>query len=513
MMCLKYKKAIANDEQNVYVELPIFNNYSLTKSSQDISYSDFCCDYTGYTKEDLPEKYQEVQIIDENNIIGFGYIDNYKFDELREVDIETTINIGLLTPKKLATLKTVIAVGKYEISDLLNIILEPLINEGFEIAEMDITTSQATVNFLAETVEYCMNNLSNKYNFWWHIDENKKIHIRSIESMFNEEPRFIYDNDNRIKGLEYLKPSTESDDYANVIVFKNVRVYETSFYSENNLAKTINPLLNEYNKTIKNGEIINFNYPIDVKNVKRAIGEDTIIPEGFDILYVFSFEFTYNDNTTSSASITYTDTNGIVYNNIGIEDDTKEISLQKDTFFDSLVTGFKFNNENKTIKKITTIISNNILVYNVNKVYNDKGIQSKKGIINQTGIVERIVDMNESWKTKKELVEIASSYINKNSFNYANEIEVKIDNDALKVGDIVKINKLMVDGVYVVTKIIQNFDRDTEYYVTLKNANMLKNFVDIFRSEPEQIDDMKLYNISVSHYIEEEIQEVHEVVK
>lgn len=513
MMYLKYKKAISNNEQNIYVELPIFNNYSLTKSSQDISYSDFCCDYTGHTKEELPEKYQEVQIIDKNNIIGFGYIDNYEFDELREVDIETTINISLLTPRKLATLKTVIAVGKYEIIDLLNIILEPLINEGFEIEEINISKSQATVNFLAETVEYCMDNLSNKYNFWWYIDENKKIYIKSIENMFDEEPQYIYDNNNTIRGLEYLKPRTESDDYANVVVFKNVRVYETSFYSKNDIVKTTNPLLNEYTKVIKNGEIIDFNYPIDIKNVKRAVGEDTIINAGFDILYVFSIEFTYNDNTRSSASITYTDTNGIVFNNIGIEDDTKEISLQKDVFFDSLATGFKFNNENKTIKEITAIISDNILAYNVNKVYNDKGIQSKKGIINETGIVERIVDMNQSWKTKKELVEIASSYINKNSLNYANEIEMKIDNDALNVGDTVKIDKLMVDGVYVVTEKIQRYDKDTEYYIILKNANMLKNFVDIFRSEPEQIDDTKLYNISVSHYIEEEIQEVHEVVK
>ena len=513
MMYLKYKKAISNNNQNIYVELPIFNNYSLTKSSQDISYSNFCCDYTGHTKDELPEKYQEVQIIEKNNIIGFGYIDNYEFDELREVDIETTININLLTPKKLATLKTVIAVGKYEISDLLNIILEPLTNEGFEIAEINISTSQATVNFLAETVEYCLDNLSNKYNFWWHIDEKKKIYIKSIENMFNEEPIYTYDNDNSIRGLEYLKPRTESDDYANVVVFKNVRVYETSYYSKNNLGKTINPLLSEYNKTIKNGETINFNYPIDIKNIKRAVGEDAIITAGINTLYVFSIEFTYNDNTTSNASITYTDTSGIVYNNIGIGDDTKEISLQKDAFFDSLVTGFKFNNTNKTIKEITAIISDNILVYNVNKVYNDKGIQAKKGIINQTGIVERIVDMNESWKTKKELVEIASSYINKNSLNYANEIEMKIDNDALNVGDTVKIDKLMVDGIYVVTEKIQRYNKETEYYITLKNANMLKSFVDIFRSEPGQIDDTKLYNVSVSHYIEEEIQEVHEVIK
>lgn len=509
MMYLKY----INSSLEEYIELPIFNSYYMTKSSQDVLYSDFTCDYTGHTKEELPEKYQEVEIIENNKIIGFGYIDNYEFDELREVDVDITIHISLLTPKKLATLKTVIAVGKYEITDLLNIILEPLIHEGFEISEMNISTSQATVNFLAETIEYCLNNLSNKYNFWWHIDENKKIYIRSIESMFNSDPKNIYDNENRIAGLEYLKPKTESDDYANVIVFKNVRIYETSFYSENNLAKTINPLLSEYDKVIKNGETINFNYPIDIKNVKRAIGEDTQIPAGFDMLYVFSMEFTYNDNTTSSATISYTDTNGLVYTNIGIEDDTKEISLQRDLFFSSLVTGFKFNNENKTIKKITTIISDNILAYNVNKVYNDKGIQSKKGIINQTGIVEKIVDMNESWKTKKELVEIASSYINNNSLNYANEIEMKIDRDILNVGDIVKINKLMVDGVYVVIKVIQRYTTDTEYFITLKNANMLKNFVDVFRSEPEQIDDSKLYNISVSHYDEEEIQEVHEVIK
>lgn len=496
------------------VELPVYNDYNITKSSQDISYSDFSCDYTGHTKNELPERYQEVEIIENNKTIAFGYIDSYEFGELRESDIETNINISLLTPKKIATLKTVIAVGNYEMEELLNIILEPLINEGYEIAKLNIAKSQVTVNFLVETVEYCMDNLSNKYNFWWHIDENKKIYIESIENIFKAKPKYIYDNQNHIKGLEYLKPKVNSDDYANVIVFKNVRVYEKSFYEESDLARTINPLIDKYNKNIKDGETIDFNYPIDIKNIKRAIGEEEQIISGFDTLYVFNIVFTYTDNTTSSASITYTDTNGISYNNIGVEDDTQEISLQKDSFFDSLVVGFKFNNQNKTIKKITSIMSDNILAYNVNKVYNDKGIQSKKGIINETGIVEKIVDMNESWKTKRDLVEIASTYINKNSLNYADEIEMQLDRDIFNVGDTIQINKLMVDGIYVVTKIVQQYSNNSDQYiVTLKNANMLENFVDIFRGEPEQVNESKLYNISISHYDEEEIQEIHEVEK
>lgn len=485
------------------IELPVYKGCSVKKSSQDIVYSDIKCDYLGHTKEELPERYQEVQLIENNKIIAIGYIESFEFDNLRETDIDLDISFTLLSPKKLATLKTAIAIGTFKLNDLLQLVLDPLINEGFVIQEIDIGNNQVTVNFLAETVEYCMNNLSSKYNFWWYIDENKNIYIKNIENMLKGKEKYIYDNMHSIKGLEYIKPITNSDNYANVIIFKNVRVYEKTFYNEGEPSKTEKPLLKDYNINIKNFDTIEFDYPIDIKN-PHLNEEDNGVTTFFYIRYK------YTDNSTNYASIVY-DNGTISFENCEVENDNIEISLIRDSFFKNLVVGFRFNNSDKTIKEITYLSSDNILVYTINKIYNDKGIYTKKGKISKTGIVEKIINMNESWKTKEELIEIASSYINKNSFAFADEIQMQLDENVFNIGDIIKINKLMVDGVYIVTTI--NIQDNEEYLVTLKNANMLNNFIDVFRGEPEQVSETKAYNILVTHYSEEEILEKHEVVR
>ena len=182
--------------------LDVYNNYEITKSSQDVVYSDLQCDFTGRTAEELPEKYQEVSLVDidnlnNENVLYFGYVESYNFGEMRELDVDTTINLTLFSPMKLATLRTTIAIGTYQLKDLLqNTILDPLIEEGFKIKEIDITDRQVTTNYLVKSVEYCMNNLSNKFNFWWFIDEYKNIYIKDITKLISQEPRHIYDNEN-----------------------------------------------------------------------------------------------------------------------------------------------------------------------------------------------------------------------------------------------------------------------------------------------------------------------------
>jgi hypothetical protein len=182
------------------VELEIQDGYTIDKSSHNVAYSDIVCGWNEDITE-FPERYQEVQIvnIDNNKVKEYGYIDSFDFGEMRETDVERDINISLMTPMKLTTLRTIIANGTYNLIELLqNIILTPLIYDGFEIAKIDITDHQVTVNFTCETIEYCMNNLSNKFNFWWFIDENKKIYITDVEILKNNEPAYTYNNDNRI---------------------------------------------------------------------------------------------------------------------------------------------------------------------------------------------------------------------------------------------------------------------------------------------------------------------------
>nr|DAJ75856.1 MAG TPA: hypothetical protein [Caudoviricetes sp.] len=511
-------------------ELNIFGDYNINKSSQDMTYSDINCDFTGHTKEELPEKYQEVKIVEKNgnnygNILYMGYVESYSFGEMRETDIETDLRISLYSPKKMSTLRTTIAKGTFNLKELIaDKILTPLIDDGFILKTLNISNNNVTVNFTMETIEYCMNNLSNKYNFWWYIDENKNIYVEDISIMLSKKPQYIYDNNNIIPYLLYIKPTITSGGYANVVNFKNVRIYEYSNLEMNGttINSSYNPLINnQITTTIKKDGQIDFNYPCDIT-------KDNILKSGISIgkteysyLYGLHIKGKYNDNSTFEFYIRYNkNTNQLeTTSNIGFEgneqDSEKEFLLIRDAFFKNLIIGFRYNNENKTLKSFELLQSDSALIWNINRMYNDNAIYEKKGVISDTGIVETTIDMNGSWKTLQELREIGSSYINKNSLSFDGEIELKVDTYCdIKIGDIIKINKMFFNDSYIVTKIQTNMMyNEKQWFITCKNANMLDNFIDVFRTENEQENDDKAYKISIVHYVEEKINEVFEVIK
>ena len=161
------------------------------------------------------------------------------------------------------------------------------------------------------------------------------------------------------------------------------------------------------------------------------------------------------------------------------------------------------------------MISDTALIWNIIRFFHSSEINSKKGIVNDSGVVEKIIDMNKQWKTFPELQEIAVSSINNNLLGEC-EVEMQMDNDnGLSVGDLFRIDRddFLVDGDYVITSIKeQHKSGDVEYTFTLKNTNMLGNYIDVFRSTEEQQPDDKIYNVSVIDYVEDTIREVHEVV-
>lgn len=439
---------------------------------------------------------------------------------MRETDIETDINITLLSPMTLTTLRTATAIGTYKLRDLIQNILLPLLEDGFTISELEITNREITVNYLVETIEYCMNNLSNKFNFWWFIDEHKGIHIKDISNMFKSNPKHIYDDVHRIGGLQYIKPSISSDNYANVINFKNVRIYETSrlAFNGNTIVESHNPLIDKQITTIKKDGQINFNFPVDINkdNIKKSAISNGVIYGGECGLSVSG---TYSDNSNFKFYIGYNyDTgNYEMSNNIGYDGDTnkeKEFLLIRDSFFSNLITGFKFNNENKNIKSITEIKSDSVLIWNINKMYNDKAIADKRGIVSKTGIIEYTIDMNESWKTIQELQDIGASYMDKNGLKFDGSLEVLTDRNIFNVGDTFYINRMIFEGTYIVTQIQQiRSNNDDDYVVTCKNANLLNSFIDIFRNEKEQENSDKTFQVYITHYNQDEITESHEVVQ
>ena len=99
------------------VKLPVLDNYNIAKSSQELTFSDLKCDFTGHQKADLPEKYQEVMVVEESEtnqetLLYTGYIENYVFDEMRELDEDINISFTLISPQKIASFRTCLAVEK-----------------------------------------------------------------------------------------------------------------------------------------------------------------------------------------------------------------------------------------------------------------------------------------------------------------------------------------------------------------------------------------------------------------
>lgn len=440
---------------------------------------------------------------------------------MRETDIETDINITLLSPMKMATLRTTTAVGTYQLKDLIeNIILLPLIDDGFTVGDFEIKDRQITVNYLVETIEYCLNNLSNKFNFWWFIDEYKAIHIRDISNMFRGISDHVYDDTQRIPGLQYIKPSVSSDNYANVINFKNVRIYEYSRlnFNELNTTEKHNPLIDKQITTIKKDGQINFNHPVDMNknNIIKSATSNGIIQ---GIWYGIYVKGTYSDNSifTFYVAYNYDTDNYEMSSNVGYDGDTnteKEFLLIRDSFFSNLIVGFKYNNESKNIKSIIEIKSDSALIWNVNKMYNDKAISEKRNITSKTGIIEYTIDMQASWKTIQELQEIGASYMEKNGLKYDGIIELATDRKIFEIGDTFYINKMLFNGVYIITEIQQIYsNNDMQYIVICKNSNFLNSFIDVFRGEAEQENTDKAFQVYITHYNQDEVSESHEVVQ
>lgn len=156
----------------------LLKNLKYKKSNNEVTFQDFTIDFSKGTILDLPLKYQECKIYKKNDELEFtGFVNTFKFADMKlDASIEgREMTLNVLSPLKMATIRTVTIIGTMTKKQAIQRILEPLLNDGFTIKEMNVPEGQITLNFIAQTVEYCMNNVGFKINVFGILTKKRKF--------------------------------------------------------------------------------------------------------------------------------------------------------------------------------------------------------------------------------------------------------------------------------------------------------------------------------------------------
>ena len=526
----------------------VIDNIQTTKSSREVTFNELTLDFTGKPISALPIKYQEVLVADydiindvyiEKEKIFVGYVEDFELPEMKLKDENRRLKLSLLSPMALASLKSVSAMGTYKLETLVRKLIQPLLDDGFVLKEINLKDTEVQVNYLLETIEYCLNRQSNKNNFWWYIDENKNIYINDIDYQFSKEPTLRYDDSNLIKGLSAITPSMEATDYCNVVNFKNVRIYNFSYYFKR--FQSVDGEREEIKKepfiepgmVVNKNDTITFSHPIDItiENIKKSINSNGLGIKNFISSIgekILDYPLFCSIGGTE-VSIRLVGDN-LVFKNCGFtEENTIEnrytFELIRDSFFKNLIVGIRYNGETQLVVDDDSIFSNSALMYTRLRFTDDLEVQKCKGKINKSGQIEKIVDMGEQWKTYDEMREIAKSYIHINN-SQVDTITLKIDNYTdenininCSIGDIVEVEKeeFCVNDKYIITDIELNSkqtDKDfKEWTIQARNYNYLENFIDLFRAQEQQEVEDKNNILITTDYQEEKVIEVYEVIE
>lgn len=495
--------------------------YKFKMSNSQVTFQDVTIDFTDGTIADIPYKYQECKIIKNNEVIFFGFLDTPKISTMK-IDAQKEgreLTLTLLSPLKMATIRTITLIGTYAVRTAVTRILQPLIDDGYTIKEMNIADGQITVNFILATVEYCMNNIGFKRNIFWFINEKKEIFINSVEYLFAKVPSAeITEQTGRESGLHSIQPTIDDIDYANIINFKNVRlIYSTM------VDVTDYPVVKADGR-IKKGDTITFDNPIILdENFLRNNVEESVEKENYfydlDIVIVcdngtlktYYSRLNLMDSSDSNTYNKYLNSGNFSFNNDG--GDEKEIVLQRDQFFSNLITGFKWNVDSSAT--IIIVRSDTALRYTTMKFVYSNEIEKLKGIISVSGQIEKTIDYNSKWTTLKQLITYARSLIVQNS-NVINQIVLKYDkNPNLVVGDIVSIDKesFYIKGNFAVSNLsyTYNNDNDETWEITAKNSDIISSYIDMFRPKEQQENKNNVESMILSEFIEETFSETHTI--
>ena len=150
------------------------------------------------------------------------------------------------------------------------------------------------------------------------------------------------------------------------------------------------------------------------------------------------------------------------------------------------------------------------------RLINNQEILANQGKISTTGQVEKIVDVKGKWFSKSDIVNYARSLLQENT-NQSDVAKLSFkgtDLETYNIGDkfIINIEELFINDTFVVTdtnyRIKNNIE---ELNLTLRTANVLENYIDLFRRDLSQDNEEQTNNILTSPFVEENITVSHEV--
>ena len=237
----------------------MLDNCGFKSSNNEVTFNDVKIDFTGCSLKDIPFKYQKIEVVEiegeQEEVIFTGYLDTIKPSFVtKKKNGYRELALTLLSPLKMATVRTISLIGTYTKEECIRRILQPLVDDGFMIEKLNIDDGQITVNFVLETIENAMNNGCSKKNVFWFINEKRGIYVNSIDILFGKTvAKTITENDDfHANGLINIEPTIENVDYSNIINFKNVRL----IYSQSDSINTSSSYFEGYpilavNKTIK----------------------------------------------------------------------------------------------------------------------------------------------------------------------------------------------------------------------------------------------------------------------
>lgn len=506
----------------------MLNNYGYTFSNSEVTFNDITIDFTNCSIADMPYKYQEIQIrqakteediLKNYSVLFTGYLDSIDISEMKMRKEYREMTLTLLSPLKLATRRNVTLIGTYKLIEAIKRVIQPLIDDGFVLKEINVPDGQITTNFILETVENCMNNIGFKRNIFWNINERKEIYINSIDYLFGLAPKKNISCKESEEGLLRIQPKIENIDYANIINFKNVRL----IYSTKN---TEYPIIKN-KKVVKKGDIVNFDNPIiiDENTLRNYISEQSDEKKQYICLELILYDPNLElEDSYCSIGINKIQGNYEQYDkfvidsseSISFSDDGGEegdIVLQRDKFFTNLITGFKWNKD--AVMTVKQIESDTALRYTTMRFIYSAEINKLKGIISHSGQIEKTVEYNEKWTSLPQLTAYARSLITQNS-KTINQVELEYDsNPNLKIGEIVNINEpdFFINGTFAVKNISYTFCNETDqvWKITLKSTDLLSTYIDMFRPAENQENQEKVNTVILSEFVEEQINEKHKL--